>query len=69
MKTFTQFAAVEKLYTLLLMLTLSYYHNFVAKTMNKNAMTNVHYIECKTKDTNISLSKLSLTLPILLLKQ
>jgi len=67
MKTFTQFVAVEKLYTLLLMFTL--YHNSVTKTMNENAMTNVYYIECKIKETNISLSKLNLTLPILLVKQ
>jgi len=32
-------------------------------------MTNMHYIECKTKEVNISLSKLNLTLSILLVKQ
>jgi len=29
--------------------------------MNKNAMTNMHYMECKTKEASISLSKLNLT--------
>jgi len=33
-------------------------------SINKNALTNVHYIEWKTKEANISLSKLNLTLPI-----
>jgi len=41
------------------------YHNSVAKSqLNKNALNNVHYIERKTKEANISLSKLYLTLPI-----
>jgi len=38
-------------------------------TMNENAMTNVHYIEHKTIEAYISLSKLILTLLILLAKQ
>jgi len=37
--------------------------------MNENPMTNVHYTECKTKEANISLSKVNLALPILLIKQ
>jgi len=45
------------------------YHNSVVNSssqkLNKNAPTNVHYIEQKTKEANISLSKLNLTLPIL----
>jgi len=66
MKIFTQFVAVEKLYRLLLMLT---YHNSVVKTMNENATTNVHCIAHKTEEANISLSKLNLSWPILLIKQ
>jgi len=64
MKILTHFAAVEKLYTLLLVLTLSklYSENF-AMTMNR--------MQCALYRMQklISLSKLNLTLPILLVKQ
>jgi len=49
---------------LLLMLTLLYLcRKFHTKCKQD---CNVHYIECKTRDSKINLSKLKLTLPILL---
>jgi len=64
LQSFLHFGAVKELYTLLLILTLSYLcREFHTKRKQE---CNVYYIEYKTRDSKINLSKLKLTLSILL---